>query len=642
MNWKKWLGLGVLVVVGLAGYQVIKIAGALSLPSSEEELAAVRAIAEAQDYSAFYSPPPADNPPQTTNSSNNVYFGDLHVHTNMSVDAYLFGNRFDMDTAYRFAKGEELTLRTGERVRLTRPLDFVALTDHAEAFSRIELCGSDEKNAAAVSTCETLETPSLTGFLELRRNAQQRPMKMPLDLFDDDPQKERAFAGAAWRKVVDASERHNDPGRFTAFAGFEYSPVLPDRGKHHRNIIFRSDAVPRYAVSAIDAPSEIDLWKQLEQSCTGDCEFLTIPHNPNKSWGLAFASETIDGVPYTQADWSLRAKYEPIVEMFQIKGNSECSVAFGAGDEECGIEQFFPACEEGQETSCIHPTSMVRDGLRKGLALEDELGINPLKFGLIGSTDAHNSNPGDAEEWDYAGASGFSSSPAQRRMDSDNMTGIRNNNPGGLAAIWAPENTRQALFESMQRKEVYATSGTRIKLRVFAGYDLPDDIASTGDMAAAYASGVAMGGTLAARADQPLSLFVWAVQDPDNAPLARLQVIKGWIDNGEQQERVYDVACGGSALNAQTGRCEPNRAQVSLTDCRWDENAGAKELRTLWTDPDYDAEEDAFYYVRVVQNPTCRWTTYDSLKLGMEPPADSPATVTEMAWASPVWVQAKP
>ncbi|MBT5798166.1 MAG: DUF3604 domain-containing protein, partial [Porticoccaceae bacterium] len=286
-------------------------------------------------------------------------------------------------------------------------------------------------------------------------------------------------------------------------------------------------------------------------------------------------------------------------------------------------------------------TSMIRDGLQIGLALEDQIGINPLKFGLIGSTDTHNSNPGDVEEWDYRGSTTFSGSPAKRRLDGD-LTGSRYNNPGGLAAVWAPENTREALFDSMKRKEVYATSGTRIKLRTFAGFDLPTDIAETADIAAGYANGVPMGGTLlASEKASALSLFVWAVKDPDNAPLAKVQVIKGWLDNGERQEIVYDIACGGSRPDPATGKCSTNGSSVNMSDCSWDSTAGAPELITLWTDPDYNSDEDAFYYVRAIQNPTCRWSTYDSMRLGRELPIDVPATVTEMAWSSPIWVKAR-
>ena len=422
---------------------------------------------------------------------------------------------------------------------------------------------------------------------------------------------------------------------------YEYSPALPDRGKHHRNIVFRSMDVPKYAVSGFDAMSEIELWKDLEANCEGDCQFLTILHNPNKTWGLAFSGETIDGVAYTEDDWKLRERNEPIVEMFQIKGNSECSIAFGAGDEECGFEQFWPRCEEGQETSCIHPTSMARNGLQIGMELEDQIGFNPLEFGMIGSTDTHNSNPGDAEEWDFSGSTALAASPASWATARTWLLG--SSHPGGLAAVWATENTREALFDAMKRKEVYATSGTRIKLRSFAGFDLPISIAIKGDIAAAYEHGVPMGGRLYASDSEAenVSLFVWALKDPENAPLAKLQVVKGWTEESERKEIVYDVACGGSELDPATGKCQTNGAKVNMNDCSWDNTTGASELKTLWTDPSYNPNEDSFYYVRVVQNPTCRWTTYDSLRLGRELLDDSPATVTEMAWGSPVWVKAR-
>jgi hypothetical protein len=547
------------------------------------------------------------------------------------------GNRLDLDAAYRIAKGEPANIASGERVELTRPLDFAAVTDHAEGFGRVLVCNEAKLQGVAREGCDLFDSPTLLSFLSLRGRVETRPLVEDLSFFGNDKRVERTYHADTWEKIKDAAERHNEPGTFTTFAGYEYSPALPDRGKHHRNVIFRSAKTPDYAVSAFDAASEIDLWKRLETTCRDDCQFLTIPHNPNKTWGLAFASVTIDGIPYTVEDWKLRERSEPIVEMFQIKGNSECSTAFGAGDEECGFEQFFPVCEDGQKTSCIYPTSMIRDGLQKGLALEDELGVNPLRFGLIGSTDTHNSNPGDAEEWDFRGATGYGGSPAVRRLDS--VTGGREVNPGGLAAVWAEENTREALFDAMKRKEVYATSGTRIRLRAFAGFDLPVDIVETGDVAAAYEAGVPMGGSLDGQAGA-LSLFVWAMKDPDNAPLAKVQVVKGWIKNGERQEIVHDIACGGSELDPRTGKCVPNGASVDMTDCRWTDEGDASELKVRWTDPDYDAREDAFYYVRVVQNPTCRWTTYDSLRLGRKPPDDVPAVVTEMAWGSPIWVKA--
>ncbi len=633
------IGIG-LIVLAVGAYQLYRIAGSLSMPSSPEEIAEIRAKAAQQREDVAYRPESLPALQQAPNPFKNVYFGDLHVHTNLSADAFLFGNRFDMDAAYRFAQGQSMELRSGERVELSRPLDFVALTDHAETFGRVDACLSPELSEGAREACSILIEPTFVGFMKLRGRAETRPFRLNLDAFDGDAEREREFAAATWKDIVDAAERHNKPGVFTAFAGYEYSPALIDRGKHHRNIIFRSSDTPKFAVSAADAASEIDLWRQLAETCSGDCEFFTIPHNPNKSWGLAFASHTIDDVPYTDSDWATRRDFEPLVEMFQIKGNSECVVGFGATDEECSFEQFFPTCDEGETTSCIHPTSMVRDGLKKGLVLEDTLGFNPLQFGFIGSTDTHNSNPGDTEEWDYRGSTTFASSPASQRLNVSNVTGIRNNNPGGLAAVWAAENTRDALFDAMKRREVYATSGTRIKLRFFAGFNFPD-LGAEPDMKLAYSLGVPMGSVLNAVQDGSPSFFVWATQDPLNAPLAKIQIIKAWRVGDETFEQVFDVHCADSTIDPEIQRCRDNGASVNPSDCRWSTERGDSEARVLWRDPGYDASHDAFYYARVVQNPTCRWTTYDSLRLGVEPPSDVPELVTEMAWSSPIWLTAR-
>jgi len=624
----------VVVLCGWLAYDYL-MTNITFIPSSDEERAAIRAEVAAQDETVFYKPPQSALSVQPVNPVNNVYFGDLHIHSSLSADAYLFGNRRDLDATYRFAKGESAHLETSEVIEITRPLDFAAVTDHAEGFGRVMAC-LEPATPEIAENCKLINKPTLLSFLELRGNVENRPLVENLGYFGNKKAVERQYHLDTWGAIKAAAERHNEPGVFTAFAGYEYSPAMVDRGKHHRNVIFRTSVTPAYAVSAYDADSEIDLWKQLDATCGEGCEFLTIPHNPNKSWGLAFASETIDGIPYTREDSHLRETFEPLVEMFQIKGNSECALGFGATDEECGFEQFLPVCEEGQATGCIHPTSMARDGLKKGLALQGSLGFNPMKFGLMASTDTHNSNPGDTEEWDYRGANSYVGSPARNRLES----GIRQPkvaNPGGLAAVWAPENTRDALFGAMSRREVYATSGTRPLLRFFAGADLPDDLAQTGDLEAAYAKGVPMGGSLIAEDDAP-RLFVWATQDPDHAPLAKIQIIKGWLKDGETHEKVFDTACSDKNTN---GACIATKAPVDLSNCAWSNSAGAPELRTTWVDPDYDASHHAFYYARVIQIPTCRWTTYDSLRLGREPPADVPATITEMAWSSPIWVLAR-
>jgi len=605
------------------------------IPTTDEERVAIRAEVAAQNESAFYQPKQHPRSVAPANPFKNVYFGDLHIHSSLSADSYLFGNRRDLDDTYRFAKGESTTIATGEVIELTRPLDFAAVTDHAEGFGRVLAC-LEPATPEIAKDCELVNNPTLLSFLELRANVEDRPLVENLSYFGNDKGVERQYHFDTWRLIKEAAERHNEPGVFTTFAAYEYSPAMVDRGKHHRNVIFRGKSTPDYAVSAYDADSEIDLWRQLDSTCREGCDFLTIPHNPNKSWGLAFASETIDGIPYTRDDWRLREKFEPLVEMFQIKGNSECVIGFGATDEECGFEQFFPVCEEGQTTLCIHPTSMVRDGLKKGLVLEEQLGFNPMKFGLMASTDTHNSNPGDAEEWDYRGSNAYMGSPATNRLQ-DGLRQPKVTNPGGLAAVWASENTRDALFDAMSRREVYATSGTRLTLRFFAGTDLPEDLEETGDLEVAYARGVPMGGTLAAGAGAP-RLFVWATQDPDNAPLAKIQIIKGWLEDGEAREQVFDIACADTHA---TDTCISTTAPVDLSDCSWSDTAGAPELRADWVDPDFDSAHNAFYYARVIQIPTCRWTTYDSLRLGLAPPKDVPAMVTEMAWSSPIWISAQ-
>lgn len=608
---------------------------------SEEEIAQMRLDIAAQNEEAFHQPEfqPAVYP--EANKLRNVYFGELHTHSRLSFDAYLFGNRLSVDQSYRFAKGEAVESPAGEMMRLSRPLDFAAITDHAEGFGVAEACADPEINEATKTLCANNEKPSAQVFLELRDQGTQRP---PISGFANavqDPAKEARFMEATWAHIVDVAEQHNEPGRFTTFAAYEYSPPLPGTGKIHRNVIFRNSEVPARAVSAFDALSEFDLWEQLESGCQGRCEFLTIPHNPNKSWGLAFAGRTIDGDVYTAEDWATRGRLEPLVEIFQIKGNSECSLGVGTTDEECGIEQFLPRCETLDDIECIHPTSMVRDGLKKGLELEDVLGFNPLQVGLIGSTDTHNSNPGDAEEWDFRGPSGIFTGSAKARVTP--TRGGRNplkRNPGGLAAIWAEENTRDALFDAMQRKEVYATSGPRIRLRFFAGLDYTADlISSEQQIETAYASGVPMGGTLAAQADSAPRFFVQALKDPIDAPLDKIQIIKGWVKDGETHEKVVDVVCGdGRQPDAETHRCPPTFATVDLSTCSYDSDIGAAELSTLWIDEEYTSEQQAFYYARVIQNPTCRWSTYDSLRLGIEPPEDVPATTTELAWSSPIWV----
>lgn len=610
-----------------------------------------------QDESAVVILPPrlerlSDAAPQP-NANRNLYFGELHLHTDQSFDAVLFGNRLTIDDAYRFARGEKLVSGGLEVMQLSRPLDFVAITDHAEGFGSRRHCGQSGLPLKLQLNCWVSRTPNMATFKFLRKSGNGGDTKLERA---NSPycravgvEQCIADAKADWADFMALADRHNQPGAFTTLKAYEYSPTLPDFGKYHRNVFFRGDQLPDLAVSVWDAPTELDLWRALERGCAGDCEFLTIPHNTNRAWGLPYGTTTRYGDPYTPADWALRARYEPLTEIYQIKGASECALGAAATDEECGFEQVFTPCRPGQETGCAFATGFVREGLKIGLQLERENGVNPFRTGFVAATDSHNANPGDTEEWDFRGASAAISGTAIRRQAhlEPGVPAYRSQltaySPGGLAAVWASENTRDALFRAMQAKETYGTSGTRIQLRFFAGWSFADDLpASIDPVSAAYAGGVPMGGELApASGDGAPAFLVWAMADPESAPLQRVQMVKGWLDAaGESHEQVVDIACAdGLTPDPQTGRCPDNGAGVDLSNCRVSADKGAAELKVLWRDPQFDASHPAFYYVRVLQNPSCRWSSYDALRLGIPPSAHTAPAIQERAWSSPIWYE---
>ena len=407
----------------------------------------------AENESAIAKPAFRERTSVPANPLKNVYFGDLHVHTSLSFDAYIAGNRIGPEQAYRFAKGQALTLASSEVVRLTSPLDFVAISDHAESFGLFEGCADPTITAKQKKFCAQFDDPPLSLFLELRNQAVQRPPVRP-----DYCGKDGAFCirhgRTTWARIQEAADAAYEPGVFTSLYGYEYSPVWPRGGSTHRNVIFRSRVVPDTVVSAYEADTALDLWRTLESTCTGECQFLTIPHNLNRYYGKAFSNLDEDGNAYTEPDWIRRRSFEPLIEIFQSKGNSECAIGVGTTDEECGFEQFFPLCAEGESERCAGPNSYARDGLKFGLQLQNEIGFNPLRFGFIGSTDTHNSNPGDTEEWDYRGKTGLKDATAKKRL-ADRSFGPAvpiTHNPGGLAAVWAERNVREAIFDGLKSK----------------------------------------------------------------------------------------------------------------------------------------------------------------------------------------------
>ncbi len=634
-----------------------------------------------QDNSKLTLPAPQPAVYQTAHISGkspnmNLYWGELHLHTAESFDASLFGNSLGIEDAYRFARGEALTLAGAEVMQLSRPLDFVAITDHAEGFGTRPHCDDTDLSWSERAACWLVNEPNPWIFQELTKKAfgevvSGDPSK-PAGVYQNTtrtPISRGAFptckigegalercvrnADNDWARYVELADQYYEQGKLTTLIGYEYSPALPNKGKHHRNVIFRSNSVPERALSSLDVPNIIELWKGLEGTCGKGCDFLTMPHNSNRTWGLMYSRYTWDGLEYSEDDWRLRQKREPLAEIFQIKGAQECALGVGATDEECAFEQVFDPCQPGETTGCAFETGFVRQGLKVGLELDKELGFNPLQVGFIAATDSHNSNPGDVEEWDFPGAMGSITSSAYRRLRpspegrAPYKTPIKFNTSGGLAAVWAPENNREAIFDALARRETYATSGPRMAVRFYAGWGIDDSILEDHDpILSLTANAVPMGDVLRtsinAEGDQQESpaFFVWATRDPIDAPLQRVQMVKGWIDaEGNTHEKVVDIVCAdGLAVDPATGRCPDNGASVDLKTCQYSQGSGANQLQTLWRDPDYNPAQSAFYYVRVLMNPTCRWSTYDAIRLGREPDPRVPPTMKERAWTSPIWL----
>ncbi len=588
-------------------------------------------------------------------ASRTAFFGDLHVHTRYSYDAYAFGTRTDPDAAYEFAKGNPITHPAGFEMQLDRPLDFQAVADHANylgmlpAMTDPDSPAYDHPVAEVVRTAETVEErQGIFSAMQPYARVMADQDSSFRDHLDMD------VVRSAWAETIAAANRHNDPGTFTAFIGYEYTSA--GRGgiynNLHRNVIFRGDRGPDVPFSRLDSFNPEDLWDAMDGWRADGMDVLAIPHNMNGSGGRMFEFEYFDGGAIDEAYSERRSRNEPIAEMTQAKGTAETHPSLSPNDEWADFE-IMPY---RISTSILSepPGSYMRDALRRGLAIEEGGVSNPYKLGFIGSSDSHVA-AGVFDEEDYTGPSGLMQATGERRgslpveaTDNtiDDGTGRHfstsnaiTNGGSGLAGVWAEENTRESLFDAMRRRETFATSGTRIRVRFFAGVGLGAlDLDDADLVSAAYAAGVPMGGDLVSSTHAP-SFLVWATQDPLAAPLQRLQVVKGWVDGaGETREQVFDVACSdGLSVDPATDRCPDNGAAVDLATCEISQGVGASELRTLWTDRGFDSTQRAFYYLRVLENPTCRWSTWDAVEAGVEPRADIPSTIQERAWSSPIW-----
>jgi hypothetical protein len=590
-----------------------------------------------------YSPYPEQSFP------NRVFFGDTHLHTTYSADAGMIGNSLGPDEAYRFAKGETVTSSTGLRARLARPLDFLVVADHAENLGLAPLLMASDPTLMATDFGRELRAFIDADDLPGAWNHWSLTKASGVDPLADNPEVYRT----AWSILTEAAETHNIPGTFTAFIGFEWTSAY-ERNNLHRNVIFRGgkeNADTILPFSAFDSVDPEDLWRWMErfEARTGD-RLLAIPHNGNLSNGLMFDDVTLSNVPLDRDYAERRARWEPLYETTQMKGDGETHPMLSTQDEFADFETW----DKGQlgpapKTPDMIPNEYAREALKRGLAYAAELGANPWKFGLIGSTDAHTSLATTQEDSFFGKVAAVEPTSDPIRFD-EVVGGIggppevaqyaRQTSASGLAAVWARENTREALWDAMARKEVYATTGTRIRVRVFGGFNFEREDLQRSDFAAnGYANGVPMGGDLDAASGRAPSFLIQALRDPDGANLDRIQVIKGWLDaSGESHERIWDVAVSDGRSIGPDGRCtQPVGNTVDVDDATYTNAIGDAVLGAHWRDPEFDPTQRAFYYVRVLEIPTPRWTTYDAKFFGVKRPDDVPASIQERAYTSPIW-----
>jgi hypothetical protein len=594
--------------------------------------------------------PAPDYSPYLEGVPTRVYWGDTHHHSSYSFDSGMFGNTLGPEQSFRFARGETVVASNGVEARLIRPLDFLVVSDHASYLGFTELmANSDERLMATEGGREMVE-----GYKAGGEEAWLLVVSMMKD-FDigvprlDDPE----LAKSVWESVVDIASDYNEPGLFTAFNGYEWTSA-PTGNNLHRNVIFRDgpDRVKQILpFSAFDSPEPEPLWDFMAgyEKKTGG-QVLAIPHNPNISNGVMFAVTMSNGEPLTRDYAEKRAVWEPLLEVTQAKGDSEAHPFLSPEDEFADFENWdfgnagSPSVSKQDE---MLQFEYARAALQWGLKHQMELGVNPFKFGMVGGTDNHVSLSTTREE-NYFGKLPFILPGPDRTqetivMKADSTPAVSSWETGasGLAGIWAAENTRESLFDAMARKEVYATTGTRITVRVFAGWDFEQDDVHRSDFAEhGYNHGVPMGGDLAeASAGDAPSFIVRALRDPDWANLDRVQIIKGWVDgDAEMHERIYDVAVSDGREINSNGRCTtPVGSTVDVPNAEYSNSIGDAFLMGHWQDPDFDADQLAFYYVRVIEIPTPRWTAYDANRFGVEMAPEVRMTVQDRAYTSPIW-----
>jgi len=614
-------------------------------------LSAQELVGIAPDADAEYSPYIQQDFP------NQVFFGDTHLHTGYSADAGLVGAITTPDDAYRFAKGEIVKSSHGVPARLQRPLDFLVVADHAENLGLT--FGLEENNKAILGTKWGRGLADL--FAAKTEEALAKSYLYWASTFADsekptDPLAGTGFDETMWQRMTKAAEHHNVPGAFTALIGYEWTSS-PQGNNLHRNVIFRdgkekADQVVPFSAYDSDDPEDLWDWMERYESATGG-RLLAIPHNGNLSNGLMFDDVTLDSKKPLDLTYSeRRMRFEPVYEVTQIKGDGEAHPALSPNDEFADYGTWDKGSFGPEpKTPEMLPREYAREAWKRGMAYEASLGANPFKFGVIGSTDSH-TGLATTQEDNFFGKVTMVEPTSDPVRFEEAITGrMTPDDPSddiihaqalasGLAAVWARENTREGIWDAFARKEVFATTGTRIRVRVFAGWDFKEDDLNRSDFAEhGYKSGVPMGGDLnAAPKGKSPTLLIRALRDPDGANLDRIQVIKGWIDGkGEPREQVFDVAWSGDRKPGKNGKLPAVGNTVNVAEASYSNAIGAAGLQAYWHDPEFDPAQRAFYYVRVIEIPTPRWTTYDAKFFGVELPDDIAPSQQERAYTSPIW-----
>ncbi|WP_286240182.1 DUF3604 domain-containing protein [Neptuniibacter halophilus] len=602
-------------------------------------------LSSAQAAEGSYSPLAGTHYPQQ------VYWGDTHLHTSYSFDAAMMGNRgLSPEEAYRFARGKEITAHNGMSARLNRPLDFLMVSDHAEYLGLVPMLAAGNK--------QLLSDPTGKRWDSMLRAGGKESLKALLEMNVDIGENRKSLSNiqverSAWDDITRIADHYNDPGKFTAFIGYEWT-TMPGGDNLHRVVLFADDASlagQMLPFSAFDSEDPENLWNHLQtyEDTTGG-RVLAIPHNGNLSNGLMFALTDRQGNSLNRAYAETRSRWEPVVEVTQIKGDGETHPTLSPADEFADFETWDKGnlSALSAKQPAMLPYEYARSALKLGLQQEAQLGVNPFKFGMIGSTDAHTSLSAVEENNFWGKFSMFE--PSAKRGEIAAYTAGKQNKvysltvdesvASGYAAVWAQENTRESLFDAIKRRETYATTGPRITVRFFAGWEFAGNEADYPDyVARGYAKGVPMGGDLSdAPANTAPRFMLNASRDPEGANLDRIQIIKGWHEkDGTLHEKVYDVVWSGDRQPDSNGKLPPVGNTADPEQATWQNSVGSAELSQVWTDPDFDPSERAFYYARVLQIPTPRWTAYDKKHFNHPLRSEMPDVIQERAYTSPIW-----